>query len=41
MRIDPIALAVSDLDAAARHLLDEHGLDATPASPQPVILGGA
>jgi hypothetical protein len=33
MRIDHFALAVSDLDAAARALLDEHGLDATPRHP--------
>jgi hypothetical protein len=35
MRIDHVALAVPDLDAAARALLEAHGLASTPTSPQP------
>lgn len=35
MRIDHLALAVPDLDSAARALLEEHGLASTPPSPQP------
>ena len=49
MRIDHVALAVPDLDGAARALLEEHGLASTPRNPQPewgtahriVPLGGA